>query len=307
MKLHLSLDALLVLDAIDRRRSFAAAAEELHRVPSAITYAVSKLEDELGVRLFDRSGHRAVLTDAGSELVREGRHLLQAASSLENRLKRVATGWETELRIALGDLVNENAVFELLQGFCDQGRDTRIRVISEVYGGAWDALITDRADLVIGAGEDGPSTAGYSTVPLGEVELVFAVAPQHPLAEAPEPLAPEDIVNFRAVTAADSSRQLPPRTSGLLSGQEVLTVPDMHSKLAAQRMGLGVGYLPAPWIAEDVRAGRLRVKRVSEPRSPARLVSAWRTRHGGNALAWFCRQLKQERVCERLLAYDGGG
>ncbi len=302
--MHLSLDALLVLDAIDRRKSFAAAAEELHRVPSAITYAVNKLEVDLGIRLFDRSGHRAVLTAAGQDLVREGRHLLQAASSLENRVKRVATGWETELRIALGDLVNTTACFEILHGFCDQGRSTRLRIMAEVYGGAWDALITDRADLVIGAADDGPSGGGYSTSPLGEIEFVFAVAPHHPLAGVPEPLSPEDIVGYRSVTAADSSRKLPPRTSGLLAGQDVLTVPDMHSKLAAQRLGLGVGYLPASWIVDDVRSGRLCVKQVTEPKNPARLVSAWRTRHGGNALDWFRRQLQDEHVCARLLSYD---
>ncbi len=42
--MRLSLDALLVLDAIERKGSFAAAAHELHRVPSAITYTVQKLE-----------------------------------------------------------------------------------------------------------------------------------------------------------------------------------------------------------------------------------------------------------------------
>jgi DNA-binding transcriptional LysR family regulator len=305
MNIHLSLDALQVLDAIDRRRSFAAAAEELHRVPSAITYTVGKLEDDLGVTLFDRSGHRAVLTPAGQELVREGRHLLQAASSLENRLRRVATGWETELRIAVGDLINVDAVFGLLNRFCGEGRGTRLRVMNEVYGGLWDALVTDRADLVIGAGAEVPSGGGYSTLPLGEVEFVFAVAPHHPLADLPEPLAAADIVGYRAVAAADSSRQLPPRTSGLLSGQEVLTVPEMHSKIAAQRQGLGVGFLPASWIVEDLREGRLKVKQVQEPRMPARLVSAWRTRHGGKGLEWFRAQLAEKEVCDKLLS--GGG
>jgi len=51
----LTLDALRTLDAIDRRRSFAAAADELFRVPSAVSYTINKLEEELGVALFDRS------------------------------------------------------------------------------------------------------------------------------------------------------------------------------------------------------------------------------------------------------------
>ncbi|MGH8601011.1 MAG: LysR family transcriptional regulator, partial [Burkholderiales bacterium] len=97
--MRLSLDALLVLDAIDRKGSFATAADELHRVPSAITYAVQKLEQDLDVVLFNRSGHRAQLTPAGRELLDSGRHLLRAAEELECRVKRVATGWETELRI----------------------------------------------------------------------------------------------------------------------------------------------------------------------------------------------------------------
>lgn len=54
--MRLTLDALQVLDAIERRGSFAAAAEALFRVPSAITYTVQKLEQDLTVPLFDRSG-----------------------------------------------------------------------------------------------------------------------------------------------------------------------------------------------------------------------------------------------------------
>src|SRR6478735_4278468 len=97
----LSLDALAVLDAIDRRGSFAAAAVELDRVPSAITYTVRRLEDALDVLLFDRRGHRARLTPAGRELLESGRRLLASAAAIETRVQRVATGWEAELRIAV--------------------------------------------------------------------------------------------------------------------------------------------------------------------------------------------------------------
>ena len=76
---RLSLDALAVLDAIDRRGSFAAAAVELDRVPSAITYTVRRLEDDLDVLLFDRRGHRAQFTPAGRALLDAGRELLAAA------------------------------------------------------------------------------------------------------------------------------------------------------------------------------------------------------------------------------------
>src|SRR5476651_2382736 len=111
--MRLSLESLQVLDAIDRKGSFAAAAEDLHRVPSAITYSVRQLEEALEIELFDRRGHRAVLTDAGRELLAEGRRLLQAAADLECRVQQVAKGWESELRIAVDTLVGLDKLFAL--------------------------------------------------------------------------------------------------------------------------------------------------------------------------------------------------
>lgn len=299
--MRLTLDSLAVLDAIDRRGSFAGAAEELHRVPSAVTYSISKLEEDLGVALFDRSGHRAELTEAGRELLAEGRHLLRAAASLEGRVKRVATGWETELRIAIGDLVNQKYIFDLAQEFYQQESGTRLRIVEEVYGGTWDALVSDRADLIIGAPTGGPSGGGYATRTIGEGEFVFVVTPDHPLANKSEPLKSHDILQYRSVSAADSSRNLPPRTSGLLSGQEVLTVPDMASKYLAQRMGLGIGFLPKSWVEMDVAAGRLIIKEVEENKSESFGVLAWRTEHTGHALKWFLNRLEDKRVLESLL------
>jgi molybdenum-dependent DNA-binding transcriptional regulator ModE len=114
----LTLDALQLLDAIARRGSFAAAAAELGRVPSAITYAVRKLEDDLDVLLFDRRGYRAQLTAAGEELLREGRSLLLAADELTRRVQRVADGWERELRIALDTIIPFERLLPLIDGFC---------------------------------------------------------------------------------------------------------------------------------------------------------------------------------------------
>jgi DNA-binding transcriptional LysR family regulator len=298
--LRVSLDALTVVDAIDRNGSFAAAADELHRVPSAITYAVQKLEDDLGVLLFDRSGHRAQLTEAGRELLREGRRLLQAAAELEARVKRVATGYEVELRIALGDLIPTERLFPLLREFYREASGTRVRVAAEVYGGLWDALATGRADLSIGAPGEGPA-GGYSTQPLGIVKWVFMVAPNHPLAAVAEPLRPEDIQKYRSVAAADSSRNLAPRTSGLLSGQDLLALPSMLDKIAAQRAGLGVGFVPEAFARAEAAAGVLVPKQVIEPKPDGQIFVAWRTDCRGKALEWFLKRLQDREVIAGLL------
>ena len=299
--MRLSLDALLVLDAIDRKGSFAAAAHELHRVPSAVTYTVQKLEEDLDVLLFDRRGHRAKLTSAGRELLDEGRHLLRAAGELESRVKRVATGWEAELRIAYDDVIPADGMLKRVEEFYESGCPTRVRLAMEVLGGCWDALATDRADLAVGASGESPAGGGYSVRQMGVVEWVFAMSPRHPLASAPEPIKPEEILKHRAVAAADSARNLPPRTLGLLGGQDTLTVPHMQAKLRAQVMGLGVGNLPRYLAESEAKAGRLVVKRTEEPRLEAPLHLAWRTAHKGKALQWFTKRLQQPGALEELL------
>ena len=315
--MKLTLDALNVLDAIDRRGSFAAAAEALFRVPSAISYTMQKLEQDLNTPLFDRAGHRAVLTPAGRTLLEEGRRLLTAAHELEGQVKRIATGWETELRIAVDTIIPISTLLPLIQDFFGQqtsldksqdietnpppaGKGTQIQLGHEVLGGSWDALISSRADLVIGASGDGPAGGGYSSLLLGEFDMPFAVAPEHPLAQMEEPISSSEILKYRAVAVADSSRDLPPRSIGLLSGQQVLTVPDMQTKLEAQIQGLGVGYLPRHWIRDALECRQLIIKSVQGVASTPRIYAAWRTDNQGKALQWFVAQLRRPEIQERL-------
>ena len=300
--MRLSLDMLQVVDAIDRKGSFAAAAAELHRVPSAITYSVRQLEEGLGISLFDRGGHRAVLTPAGRELLAEGRRLLRAAADLECRVQQVARGWEAELRIALDTIVGIDKMFGLVEEFYREKTGTRIRFLHEVLGGTWDALASGRADLAIGAPGDAPAGRNYAVRALGRVQLVFVAAPFHPICSAPQPLADEEIRAHRAVSVADTSRLLPPRTVGLLSGQDTLTVPSMEAKAAAHVAGLGVGFLPR-WIAErEALAGRLRILPVAAERPPIELVVAWRPGEEGKALRWIARRLEDPLVAAELLS-----
>ena len=122
--------------------------------------------------------------------------------------------------------------------------------------------------------------------------MVFAVSAHHPLAQEDEPLSNELIRQYRIVAAADSSRELPPRTVGLLTGQSVLTVPDLDIKRQAQKRGLGVGYLPRHMISKDIAAGEIIVKTTEDGTGTKHtLYYAWSTRHKGKAMAWFKKYL----------------
>ena len=286
--MKITFDLLQILDAIDRHGSFTAAASALHRVPSALSHAVGKLEDELGVTLFERVGRRAVLNEAGRTLLDDGRHLLRAASDLERRVQRIADGWEAELRIALDAIIPSERLFPLLQAFYAAGHSTQIRITGEVLGGTWDALATGRADLAIGAPGDIPARSGIASRPLGvSSDFVFAVAPTPPRAGWAWPIPSSELLRHRAVVIADTSQELDARTVGLIEGQDVLRVPDIRAKASAQIAGLGIGHLPRWLAAPEIAAGRLVDLPLAETRQELPINIAWRSRQVGRALAWF--------------------
>lgn len=301
-------DALLMMDTIARCGSFAAAARELGRVPSALTYSVRQLEEALDVLLFDRRSRQAQLTAAGQELLTEGRRLLAEMDAVANRVRRVATGWESELTIVADGVVSRLVMFELIEGFYAQRTadgqppGTRLKLRREIMTGTWEALVTGQADLSIGVMLSGTPQAGIELKPLGEVEFVFCVAPHHPLASGDAPLSDEQIFAHRAVAVADSAQRLSPATVNLLPGQDVLTVPTVAAKVEALLRCLGCGFVPEPQVRDHLRAGRLVARAVARQRVPARFGYAWRRSAGlGQALQWWLGQLESPTTRAALL------
>jgi len=299
--LKLSLDALEIIDAIDRRGSFAGAGKELYRVPSTISYTVNKLEEDLGVQLFERNGPRVALTAAGRELLKEGRYLLKAASDLECRVRRVSSGWETEFVIGMDSLFSPIALREDIAEFYACADQTRLRIVQESLSGTWEALLDRRVDLLVGVAGEGPSGGGYAALPLGQIPFVFTVAPAHPLARLQRVLTKADLYAHRAVSVADSARRLPVRTVGLLFGQDALTVPDMRTKYQFQVAGAGFGFLPEPWARHGIEAGLLVEMKVEEAKPAETFYLAWRSGEEGQALKWWVERMQKHPSLLRLL------
>lgn len=308
-------EALTMVDMIARTGSFAAAARELGKVPSALTYSVRQLEDALDVLLFDRRSRQAQLTDAGRELLNEGRRLLQEIDAVANRVKRVATGWETQLTLAVDNVIAPRALFDLMAAFYDirpEGSDhagppTRLKFRNEVLSGTWEALLSGEADLAIGTADHTPAASVHCEA-LGHIQFVFVVAPHHPLASVAEPLSPTQIAAHRIVAVADTARDLAPVTIGVMPGQDVLTVPSMAAKLEALLRALGCGSLPEPLVRRHVEAGRLVRKQTEVERPAIRLNYAWRStgQRPGLALSWWLKQLESPATRRALLEQHEG-
>ncbi len=290
--LKLSLDAIEIIDAIDRGGSFAAAAEALHKVPSTISYTVAKLEEQLGFDLFARRGPRVSLTPAGRELLAEGRWLLRSAADLESRLRRIATGYESELRLVHDSLLPVTALVGHIRDFEALDCGTRLRICTEVMTGAWEALREGRAEIVLAIGDPPPGFAQHARR-LRAIEFVFCVAPGHPLARLDRPLTEEDLLAHTAIVVADSARLLPARSIGLVSGRSRITVANIEAKIALQIAGLGYGFLPRCRIDAALKKRELVELAVAEARAAEPLWLAWSAEgEQGEALKWWRARLQ---------------
>ena len=302
-------DALSMLQTISRLGSFAAAARDMGLVPSALSYRVRQMEDTLDVLLFDRSSRQARLTAAGQELISEGMRLLNDMDSIAHRIKRVATGWESQFTIAVDTVINHRVVMDLCQHFYDGNPPTRLRLKDEALSGSLYALTSGQADLAIGVGVMENVSPGLRFEDIGPVvKFVFAVAPMHPLASAVQPLSDAVIRAHRAVAVADSIPQGNGITIGLLAGQDVFTVPSMSAKLDAQLRGMGAGFLPEPMARPYIERGELVACQVLRPQRSGHIGYAWRQGpqgqsgpNGERALQWWLTHLSQPQTRQALL------
>lgn len=301
-------EALETLALIAQEGSFAAAARKLGKVPSALTYSMRVLEDELDVLLFDRSSKHAQLTPAGKELLLEGNRLLLEMDSIANRVKRVATGWEPEFTIAFDSIISQKIVLQLVDQFLKLNPPTRVRLRYEVLSGTWESLLRGEADIAIGVSEQ-KNVAGVHVRSLGNLSLIFVVSPEHPLADFKGTIEADVLMQHRAIAVADSARHLEPMTIGLLPGQDVLTVPTMDMKIQGQLKGLGCGFLPESIARPYLMRGQLIQKEVLNPRADVPVGYAWRgTRAGsginstdGLALRWWLESLARSSTQAALL------
>lgn len=114
------LDVLMILDALEKEGSFAAASAKLYKTPSALSYTVHKLESDLNIQLLDRSGHRAKFTRTGKMLLEKGREVLHTVRELEKQAIKLHEGWENELVIGVDDTFPFSLLAPLIEAFVDK-------------------------------------------------------------------------------------------------------------------------------------------------------------------------------------------
>jgi len=284
----ISIEALLVLDAIEYRGSYAAAAEQLNKVPSALSYIVQKLEEQLNVTIFERQGRRSVLTPAGKHLLVEGRKVLYAINSLSEQTQTIANGWEPKIRIACDSIIDIKPVFSGIECFLAEHENIEIDVQEEVMNGTWEALIEDRVDLVIGAPSPVPNQKGIRAVKAGELGSVLVMSKSHELSQqssrVKQSIQPSDLTKYRSVVVHDSAQHEIPWSVNMIEGSQHFFVSSITQKIEAIIAGIGIGYLPKNLIQHHIVAGELIIIELAEKLPPQDLFMAWKITNKGKGL-----------------------
>ncbi|MFT6295759.1 MAG: DNA-binding transcriptional LysR family regulator [Glaciecola sp.] len=288
----ITIEVLETLDAIERRGSFAKAAQELNKATSAISYAVQKLEEQLDIALFQRQGRRSVLTPAGRLLLAEGREILQTTARLANKAKQVATGWEPRISIAIEFLKSYPVCFGALHEFLKEHPTIEIDICECVLNGGWEALELGRVDLVIGVPGPVPLQKGYRAIPMEDADLVPVIAAQHMQADLtrdPDTLKTV-LPKLRRVVTHDTSFVDVKRSEGLSSDGQMFYVQNIDQKVEAILAGIGIGHLPRTRIQRHLDSGTLIALDLGEGKALDNFL-AWRINNKGKGLQALTQRL----------------
>lgn len=253
----LTFDQIQVFLAVVETGSFSAAARALNRAQSAVTYAVRRLEEQIGAALFDRSEYRPTLTEAGRALLPRARRIAEAVGDFRMEARGIAGGLEAELTLVVDAMFPMTALLEALKGFRAHFPTVQTRLYVETLSSSAQLVKDGVCDLGIVVASAGDSEI-LKRVPLMEVELALVAAPSHPLARLRGPIPAEDMRDYVQLVLTERTG---PGGSGArdqgVHATQTWRIADLGAKHAMLRAGLGFGSMPLHLVAADLESGAL--------------------------------------------------
>lgn len=299
----LTLDQIRTFVTIAHSGSFRSAARRLSRVQSGVSVAIANLEAALGVELFDRSGHRPVLTAQGQVLLGNARDIILRVDVLRAQARGFAQGVETELAISVDTLYPMRDIARAISRMRHDFPAVAVKVWSEAMGGPLDALRNNRSALAIMVGEDFRDPR-IRFEPLASIRQVAVVASTHPLAsgDAGRPLDVMDLADHLQIVLSDPSDISAGRDFEVVSPQtcRVNTQDTKHHLILG---GAGWGRLPQWLVERDLKQGTLmRLNVTAMGRDGETTSSAYIAHRRDEALGPAAQKL-----ADLLIVNEGGG
>jgi DNA-binding transcriptional LysR family regulator len=247
--MRIDIDAFNVLQVLVEEGSFAKASERLHKAQSAVSYQVKKLEQHLGVTLFNRDNYRAELTAEGKVILAEGQRLLQHLANIEHLASRFSQGWEPKLELVIDGALPMEPIMTALKRMSEHNIPTKIQLNMEFLGGVQHRFERDQADLMLVKDyRTGPS---YHPKDLPSITSVLVASSQHPLSQLKQISLPE-LQQHVELTIEDSSPGKRARDEMQFGGDKVFYLSGFIMKKNALLKGLGFGWMPDFLIAEEL-------------------------------------------------------
>jgi len=246
--------------------SFSGTARHLGRAQNVVSYGVSTLESVLNVQLFDRSGHKAVLTEAGQALLREAQVLTNAATDLQKKAIQMSAGLESFLEIAVDELVPFEVFEPALIALDNTYPNTELRLIRATSIVARDRVLKGRSSMAICGGGVEFADA-RDVVFVGYIEMIPVVVASDP--------GDIDLRDRRQIVLSSMEAPEASPDRGVFSAR-IWRVQDLETKFRLIRAGLGWGMMPEHLVSEALDNGefvRLAIKQFSAPaRMPIMLL-----------------------------------
>lgn len=259
MELGINLDQLRVFAVVVEEGSFSAAARRLNRSQSSITYAIQNLEGAVGTSLFDRSGYRPELTDAGRALLPRARRVVETSAGFERQARALREGIEPELILVVDAMFPMPPLFVALSAFERQFPTVQTRLYVESMGAAVKTVLDGHADLGVVIDFANVSDE-LASVAMDAIQLVPVAAPTHRLTllqqQGRQPLEDEDLRDHLQLVLTDRSELTKGRDKGVVSVR-TWRLADLGAKHAMLLAGMGWGNMPLHMVSSDLEAGRL--------------------------------------------------
>ncbi len=248
----LDLEGLATLEAVVSEGGIAKAAARLHKVPSAVSYQIAKLERHLGATLLNRDAYRVKLTPVGEILLSEGQNMLARARELEALSRQFKEGWEARLQLIVDGIVPLDSILSALKDLAAQGAPTRVQVKVEFLRGVQHRFEKDDADLMIV--KDYKDRPQFAKEPLPEIECILCVAAGHPLAKR-RGVSLSELQQHTEVSVQDSSES--GADAHMFGSERLFLLDGFHAKKEALMMGLGYGWMPSYLVGREMKEKRL--------------------------------------------------
>ena len=245
-----TLDSWEILQAVVQLGGFAPAARKLNRSQSTISYAIGRLQEQLGVRLFEIRGRKAQLTEAGRVLLADVEPHLAGFHEIEQRVRLIASGGASEVRISVDSLFPDDRLFEALAAFSRTYPHVRPRLRQGPFLSADSEFSLHNAQICV----TGLVSREILVKPILVIEMIAVARRDHPLLSIPRRLSRADLMQHTLVTiesAASGSLKQQPR----LPAQRVLPVNTIESAISAVRSGVCFGWLPKYRIQSELDKG----------------------------------------------------